>query len=558
MPTVTFPLSYLQRLTHTPLAQLEALAFNYGLEVTWRDQDLEVDVTAERPDLLAAEGFIRAMNIYGGQPRGVPETLIESGFRVTVEPAVLGLRPYLAALVVRQANLQDDGLAVLMQFQEKVTQTFGRQRKKIAIGVYDLERITGDLTYTARPAADLRFVPLGATKPMTAADLLAHHPAGQLYGSTLPSPDVVPVLQDAQGQILSVPPIINGAGVGDISAHTRHLLIDVTGIVPQTVQETANILAHNFLDTGAEVQTVTVVTPEGSQMTPSLARRVVPFSARFLNEIMGSAIPKANLGQVLARMDLTVSGTHDCYVPTYRTDLLSQVDLAGDLMVALGLDQIQAEPLSVKFHLGQADDQRRFGFWVGALSQRLGLMEVKSHVLTDPSLVSLFSDHYLQTSNAKSRIHSAARTTLQLGLLEVLSRNIQAPKPINLYETGEVIHLTATGQGEESQVWGFASLDARASFSAAKAYVQTLLRALDLSYTLTAGDRPYYIPGRSAQVQVAGEVIGEFGELHPRLLNQFSFPDPIAMGEINLTRLYRLSQGGQPASHPPGLGGEGL
>jgi phenylalanyl-tRNA synthetase beta chain len=555
MPTVTFPLSYLQRLTHRSLADLEALAFNYGLEVTWRDQALEVDVTAERPDLLAAEGFIRAMNIYGGQPRLVPDALTNSGYRVTVEPAVLGLRPYLAALVVRQANLQVEGLDLLIQFQEKVTQTFGRQRKKIAIGVYDLDRITGDLTYTARPAADLQFVPLGATTPITAAALLAHHPAGKMYGATLPSPDVVPVLQDSQGKILSVPPIINGSGVGEISAETRHLFIDVTGIVPQTVQETANILAHNFLDTGAEVQTVTVITPEGSHLTPSLARRVVPFSARCLNEIMGSAIPKANLGQVLARMDLMVSGTHEVYVPTYRTDILSQVDIAGDLMVALGLDQIQAEPLSVKVHLGQADDQRQFVLRVGDLSQRLGLMEVKGHVLTDPALVEGFSAPYLQTSNAKSRTYSATRTTLQLGLIEVLSRNIQAPKPINLYETGEVIRLTATGQGEEFQAWGFASLDARASFSTAKAYVQTLLRALILDYTLTAGNRPYYIPGRSAQVQVAGTVVGEFGEVHPRLLNQFSFPEPIAMGEINLTQIYRLGQGSDlngPKSTPSG------
>lgn len=541
MPTVTFPLSYLQRLAQMPLAEIEAQAFNYGLEVSLRDLELEVEVTAERPDLLAAEGFMRAMNIYSGQPRLVPDTLADSGYRVTVEPAVLGLRPYLAALVVRQAQLEDGGLEVLMQFQEKVTQTFGRQRKKIAIGVYDLDRLTGNLTYTARPKADLSFVPLRETTPITVADLLEHHPAGQLYGATLPPGEMVPVLHDAEGQILSVPPIINAAGVGEIAATTRNLFIDVTGILAQTVQETANLLAHNFLDTGAEVQTVTVMTPAGPQTTPSLDRRAIAFSARFLNEIMGSAIPKAKLGQVLARMDLTVSGTHEVHVPTYRTDILSQVDVAGDLMVALGLDQIQAEPLSVKFHLGQADDLRQFVFRVGDLSQRLGLMEVKGHVLIDPTLLTQFSDHYLQTGNAKSRTYSATRTTLQVGLLEVLARNINAPKPINLYETGEVLRLTATGKGEESQAWGFASLDARASFSTAKAYLQTLLRALGVDHTLTEGHQPYYIAGRSAQVQVAGATIGEFGEVHPSLLNQFSFPEPIAMGELNLSQLYRLT-----------------
>lgn len=540
MPTVTFPLSYLQRLTQTPLAQIKQQAFDYGLEVSLREDDLEVEVTAERPDLLSAEGFIRAMNIYGGQPRTVPASLADSGYTVTVDAAVLGLRPHLAALVVRQAHLQDGGLEVLIQFQEKVTQTFGRQRKKIAIGVYDLDRIGGNLTYTAQSKTDLTFIPLRETAPVTAAELLAHHPAGKLYGSTLPEGDTVPVLHDAQGQVLSLPPIMNADGVGEISADTRNLFIDVTGILDRTVQETINILAHNFLDTGAEVQTVTVVTPTGSHVTPSLDRCAVSFSARFLNEIMGSAIPKAKLGQVLGRMDLVVSGVNEVYVPTYRTDLISQVDLAGDLMVALGIDSFQAEPLSVKFYQGKADALRQFVLQVCEVSQRMGLMEVKGHVLTDPALLALFSDRYLQTSNAKSRAYSATRTTLQVGLLEVLSRNINAPKPINLYETGEILRLTADGQSEESQAWGFASLDARASFSTAKAYVQTLLRALGVAYDLAEGHSSYYIPGRSALVQVNGQTLGEFGEVHPKILNQFSFPEPIAMGEINLSQLYAL------------------
>lgn len=536
MPTVTFPLAYLQRLTPLPPAQLEQQAADYGLEATLKGPDLEVEVTAERPDLLAAEGFARALSIYNGQPRTLPDALASSGLTVTIAPEVLPLRPHLAALVVKNAHLADGGLEVLIQFQEKVTQTFGRQRKKIAIGVYDLDQIQGNLTYSAQPADQISFRPLNAPQAMTAQEILTHHPAGQLYGGTLPSHDTVPVLQDAEGQILSLPPIINAAGVGEISAHTRNLFIDVTGIVAQTVLETANILAHNFLDTGAEVQTVTIAAPTGEQISPNLARRSVPFSARFVNEIMGTAIPKTKLGQVLARMDLDVSGTDVVYVPTYRTDIFSQVDLAGDLLVALGIDSLQAEPLAVKFILGEADPLRQFVGHVGDLAQRMGLMEVKSYILTDPDVLAHFSSHYLHTSNAKTRTYSATRPTLQAGLLEILSRNINAPKPINIYETGEVLRLDGD-RVQEHYAWGFASLDARASFSTAKAYLQTLLNALGVAYTLTESQAPYYIPGRAAVVQVAGQPVGEFGEVHPKVLNAFSFPEPICMGELNLSAL---------------------
>ncbi|PSN14507.1 phenylalanine--tRNA ligase subunit beta [filamentous cyanobacterium CCT1] len=533
MPTVTFPLAYLQRLTATPPQKLAQQAFDYGLDATLGEQTLEVEVTAERPDLLAAEGFTRAINIYNGLARTVPDQLIASGCRVVVQPEVLPLRPHIAALVVRGANLQDGGLEVLVQFQEKVTQTFGRQRKKIAIGVYDLNQISGDLTYGAESLDQLTFVPLHSTQPMTAWQILQTHPAGKLYAHTLKENHHAPVLRDATGTVLSMPPIINGAGVGEVTASTRNLLIDVTGILPQTVLETANILAHNFLDTGAEVQTVEIVTPQEAFVSPSLTRRAVPFSAKYLNEIMGTAIPKSGLGSVLSRMDLDVSGTDVVYTPTYRTDIFSQVDIAGDLLVALGIATLQAEPLAVKFHLGEADPLRQVMFKVGDLAQRMKLAEVKSYVLTDPDSLDLFAAPYLQTGNAKSRTYSATRPTLQAGLLDILARNISAPKPINIYETGEVLRVGTSGAIHESQCWGFASLDARASFTTAKAYMQTMLKALGVRYDLAVCDAPYYIAGRAATVLVDGQPVGEFGEIHPQVLEHFSFPEPVCTGELD-------------------------
>ncbi|MGG6241267.1 phenylalanine--tRNA ligase subunit beta [Nodosilinea sp. AN01ver1] len=542
MPTVTFPLAYLQRLTATDPQQLEQQAFDYGLNATLGEQTLEVEVTAERPDLLAAEGFTRAINIYNGLARTVPDQLAPSGRKVTVQSEVLPLRPHIAALVVRGADLQDGGLEVLVQFQEKVTQTFGRQRKKIAIGVYDLDQISGDVTYGAESLDELTFVPLHSPQPMTARQILHTHPAGKLYAHTLKANHHAPVLRDAAGTVLSMPPIVNGAGVGEVTASTRNLFIDVTGILPQTVLETANILAHNFLDTGAEVQTVEIVTPQGTFVSPSLARRAVPFSAKYLNEIMGTAIPKSSLGNVLSRMDLDVSGTDVVHVPTYRTDIFSQVDIAGDLLVALGIATLQAEPLAVKFHLGEADPLRQVMFKVGDLAQRMKLTEVKSYVLTDPDSLDLFATPYLQTGNAKSRTYSATRPTLQAGLLDVLARNISAPKPINIYETGEVLRFATGGDIHESQCWGFASLDARASFTTAKAYMQTMLKALGVSYDLAECNAPYYIAGRAATVLADGQPVGEFGEIHPQVLEHFSFPEPVCTGELNCTAsLIKLS-----------------
>jgi phenylalanyl-tRNA synthetase beta chain len=537
MPTVAFSLDYLQRLTTVTPQQLEQQAFDYGLEATLHAQTLEVEVTAERPDLLSAEGFARAVNIYNGQVRRVPETLTESGRVVRVEPEVRSLRPFIAALVVEQVNLGPSGLESLILFQEKVTQTFGRYRKKIAVGVYDLDAIAGDITYGVADADELSFVPLQASAPMTARQVLQQYPT---YAHTLPEGDRVLVLRDSQGQVLSMPPIINAEGVGNITADVKKLFIDVTGTSEKAVHEVVNILAHNFLDVGAEVKTVRIAAETETKITPSLEPREVLFSARFLNEMVGTNIAKKDLDRYLARMGLMATGMDRVRVPSYRTDILSQIDIAGDLMVAVGIDQLKPDLGVIRFHAGAADPLKELSYEIEDWAQRMGLMEVKSFVLTDPELLKEFATHTVQTENAKSRTYSAVRTTLQAGLLEILSRNISAPKPLSLYEIGEVLRLSGAGSDADSDstvretlCWSFASLDSRASFATAKSYMQTLLRAMKIEYELVSCREQWYLSDRAAAVMVRGQVAGHFGEIHPRLLQQFSFPEPVCAGELD-------------------------
>ena len=540
MPTVSFSLEYLQRLTPVTPQQLEQQAFNYGLEATLHSHTLEVEVTADRPDLLAAEGFARAVNIYNGSQRLLPAALEDSGRIVRVDSAVRSLRPFIGALIVEQVDLGQVGLDALIQFQEKVTQTFGRHRKKIAVGVYDLSAITGTIEYTIAHKDTLSFVPIHSNFALTAREILTQHPTGKLYAHTLPEGEFVPVLRDSTGQVLSMPPIINANGVGNVTPQAHSLFIDVTGTSAKAVTEVVNILAHNFLDCGAQVKTVTIESSDEQRITPDLQPRAIAFSARFLNEMVGTNIAKKDLHTYLSRMGLETTGTNVILVPTYRTDIFSQIDIAGDLMVAVGLDNLKADLGVIRFHTGTADPLKELSHTVGDWAQRMGLMEVKSFILTDPEMLELFSPNAVQTENAKSRSYSAARTTLQAGLLEILSHNISAPKPINLYEIGEVLQGSATGEVYETLCWSFASLDSRASFATAKSYMQTLLKALKISYELSDCYEPRYISHRAAIVQVEGRIIGHFGEINPHILQHFSFPEPVCSGELDCRWLHPL------------------
>jgi len=554
MPTASFLLQDLKTFLDTDPQGWVEQAFNYGLEATVQGDSLEVEVTADRPDLLAIEGFARALKVYGGQSRSLPPSLSPSQRRVQVEASVLLLRPFLAALVVEDLTLTPASLQGLLQFQDKVSQTFGRQRKKAAIGLYDLSKIQGQLIYRTVDWDAIQFIPLGGTEPQTPRQILEHHPKGLQYRSallleTLPlesqgsQSSQVPVLQDESGQVLALPPITNGAIVGEITTDTQALFIDITGTNEKTVQELASILAHNFIDRGATVKTVMIQTPEGDRQTPDLSPRQIPFSAKVLNERLGTAIPKLELDTYLDRMNLRIAGPGVIEAPSYRTDLLSEIDVAGDLLVAIGLENLQVDYSDFHFSLGKADPRKAFALQVGDWAQRMGLLEVKSYVLTDPDLLSDFVSNptaLLSAYNARNRSHSTARSTLQAGLLEILARNIQAPKPLRIYEVGEVVVPPEKAEGNlegedfrEMVCWGFAVLDSHASFTVAKSYTQTLLKALKIPFELTVCSAQHYVPHRAATVVIQGKPVGHFGEIHPHILERFCFPEPVCAGELN-------------------------
>ena len=64
--------------------------------------------------------------------------------------------------------------------------------------------------------------------PMTIDEILSSHPKGVDYAHLLDGMEMVPIIEDANGSVLSFPPIINGAHT-TVQSSTRDLFIDVTG-----------------------------------------------------------------------------------------------------------------------------------------------------------------------------------------------------------------------------------------------------------------------------------------------------------------------------------------
>ncbi len=175
---------------------------------------VRISLLPVRPDMFDAAGLARALRGYLGIETGLPTYRLEpSGFEVTVNPGLEEIRPYIVACVVRGLSMDDETLKAIMKMQENLHWALGRNRRRASIGVYDLDTVVPGFEYSPVAPDGVKFVPLfGMPEGMVAAtpkEILEEHTKGGGYRHLLEKSDKYPLLCDANGKVLSMPPIIN-------------------------------------------------------------------------------------------------------------------------------------------------------------------------------------------------------------------------------------------------------------------------------------------------------------------------------------------------------------
>ena len=91
------------------------------------------------------------------------------------------MRPYTACAIVKGVKFDDEKIRQIMQIQEKLAKTHGRDRKKSAYGLYPSNVISFPVTYIAKNPREVKFKPLGFDEEMLAIKVESRHPKGREY-----------------------------------------------------------------------------------------------------------------------------------------------------------------------------------------------------------------------------------------------------------------------------------------------------------------------------------------------------------------------------------------
>lgn len=516
------------------------------------------------------------------------------------------IRPFVVCAVLRDLVFDKDRYESFIALQDQLHRNLCRQRTLVAIGTHDLDSITPPFVYDARAPTDISFVPLTPVDKgeFTADKLLEFYETDastkhlKPYVPIIKDSPVYPVIMDANGVVLSLPPIING-DKSKITLDTKNVFIECTATDLTKANIVLDTMVTMFSEYCAKPFTVEPVTVQyqddsgtvvKSYVTPTLSTRREKAAVDFCNSLIGIQITpqemkdlcnKVQLGPATLLENDTVL---EVTVPPTRSDILHAVDIAEDIGIAFGYNNIRkrvpkTSTVGGEFPLNMLGDLLREE--IG----RAGYIEVLTHGLC--SIQDNFTNlcrpvgPAVSLSNPANVEYQVVRTTLLPGLLKTLQHNKAASfsDGFKIFEISDVVlpddqHVvteTIVGAKNARRICAVYA-GPTSGFEIIHGLVDRIMTLTEVApsadyvppeertkeevhrvsrqgwlYSVEALDAGHvesgtYFPGRAAAIHLTTpdgtkQCIGTFGILHPQVLANFDIMYPSSSVELDLEAL---------------------
>ncbi len=508
------------------------------------NNEINVEIFPNRPDLLSEQGFARAFSSFIGVKTGLKEYKVnKSNYKLIVEKSVSKIRPYTACAVIKNLKMDDEKIREIIQIQEKLHITFGRNRKKMAIGIYPMEKINFPIRYLAKSPQEIKFKPLEFPRVITGHQILSQHPTGRDYGHLLEGYDKFPIFIDAKEKILSMPPIINSHDVGKISNQTKDVFIECSGFDFSVLSQCLNIIVTALADMGGSIYEIKLEYLKEKYVTPNLKPRKEKIRLDYVNKYLGLNLKEKEMKELLEKMGYGYS-KGNVLVPAYRSDILHEIDFVEDIAIAYGYENFKAEIPNVAT-IGQEDHEQILINKIADILIGFGLLEVNTYNITNKFNQSERMNakiSVIELANALTVDYDALRTWVIPNLIQVLSDNKHNEFPQKIFE---VATCFKKNEKEDTNVSEFKRLavlltHATADYTEIRQIFDALMSALDLKYEVSEVEHPSFISGRVGRVKVEGKDIAYIGEIHPQVLENWDLDYPIVAFELNITEIVKI------------------
>ena len=292
-----------------------------------------------------------------------------------------------------------------------------------------------------------------------------------------------------------------------------------------------------------------------------IARRLdqAPVALRIseVHRILGSSLDANEVLRILKLLGFVVLPEREAeqeftvQIPSWRLDVEREIDLTEEIARLHGYDKFPNTLPSFSgsvVELPDAEKDRKLKNALLALGYNEG---VSLSFISHADAEQFSAVPVIEVENPLSEEASVMRTSLVPGMLNMLAYNLnRGNENLRLFEAARVFQVAGQHTEELKRICMGATGNvlppnvhqpARPlSFFDVKGDVETLLGFFQpnaICYDAQTAD--YYHPGRSARAAMDGEVVAQFGQLHPEIAASRKLRQDVFIGELYLDVLYR-------------------
>lgn len=271
-----------------------------------------------------------------------------------------------------------------------------------------------------------------------------------------------------------------------------------------------------------------------------------------INQLLGTDFEEEEVIDVLNRLDLQPkkegNDIHVC-IPSYRTDLAIEQDIAEEIIRIIGYDRLPSTMPLMEATVGALDDRQVLRRRLRSTLINLGYSENETYTLVsqrhiDKGVQPLENPIALASPMSEDRKY--VRSSILPSLLESIAYNqARSIKDLAFFEISNVygkdkveerLAITMCGNLQKSR-WQKVAINS--DFYTIKGLIQSVMANLGFDqkriiFKENTADVEHFHPYQSAVVYLGKEQLGIIGRIHPLMAKEFNVTNDVIIGELSL------------------------
>ena len=296
------------------------------------------------------------------------------------------------------------------------------------------------------------------------------------------------------------------------------------------------------------------------------AVRTVKFTSWEITKILGIKISDEEIIRILSSLQFVITKNGEEFtaeIPLYREDVINANDIAEELIRMHGYDHITStlfvNPTQTQ---GGKTSYQKFEDKLKQTLCGMGIYEGISYSFITPKafdMLCLEEDderrNAIKLLNPLGEDLSVMRTTLVHSMVQSMANNLA--KSVN---SGRIFEIARTylpkefpivNQPNEVENLVIGLFGEGEDFFTAKGVVENILKVFNIDARYVRASEPYLHDGRSAEILCGKNVVGKFGEVHPKVLANYEISQRVYVIEIELEKVFRIKKDFKPFVNIP-------